>query len=407
MFFSGRNHALSRRRFLKLGCRMGAAALLAGSLPQLAFASVPTGKRLVLVFLRGGLDSLSAVVPYADPHYKSVRGELAYAARDEQLIPVTDFFALHGNLKTLAELYKKEELAVVHAVASPYRERSHFDAQDLLENGTNAAHQLKTGWLNRTIAAMGGSTLSPGLALGASVPLSLRGDAKVMSWSPSALGPVGGDLMQRIAALYQYDPLLGEALQTATENQDIAGSVTGRWRLAGNKAFIGMMQVAATFLDKPDGPRIAAVDFNGFDTHVRQQGKGTAGRLPSQLKGLDDGIRAFREKLSEPAWRNTVIYVVTEFGRTVRPNGSGGTDHGTASLAMVIGGAVQGGRIVTQWPGLADARLYDGRDLLPTTDLRAVSKGILMTHYQISSADIGRQILPGTADLAAVPVLRG
>lgn len=227
-----------------------------------------------------------------------------------------------------------------------------------------------------------------------------------MSWSPSLLAAPDEDLLARIAALYENDPLLGEALRIASDQQAMAGAMPGAARLRGSAGFVGMMNAAARFLDAPDGPRIAALDFDGFDTHVRQQSEGAAGRLPALLRALDQGLRSYRENTRDPVWRNTLIYVVTEFGRTVRPNGSGGTDHDTASLALLIGGAVEGGRVIAQWPGLAEHRLYQGRDLQPTTDLRAVSKHLLMAHYQIPAAEIGRHILPGTAALAPVEVLR-
>lgn len=396
---------LSRRKFLTSGLQIGAMLpFLMSGLPQIAFANMPTSKRLVVVFLRGGLDSLSTVVPYADPAYKSIRGSLALADRNEELIPITDFFAFHKNMKELANFYKKGELAIVHAVATPYRDRSHFDAQDLLENGTNAPHKLKTGWLNRTIEAMGGSQSTLGLSIGPSIQLMLQGQANVTSWSPSALGRVSEDLLSRIGHMYQNDPMLGEALDVAAGNTDIGNAMKGRSRARGNNVFINMMGAAAQFLEKPDGPRIAAVDFNGFDTHVRQQ-SGEYGRLPGLLQGLDEGIKAYRDKTPDHIWKDTLIYVVTEFGRTVQPNGSGGTDHGTASLAMAIGGNVQGGRIITQWPGLSQSQLFEGRDLTPTTDLRSVSKNILTSHYDIPANIIDRHILPGTLNLRPTEIL--
>jgi len=401
---------LSRRKFLKSGLQISAIApvLLAG-MPQIAFADMPTDKRLVVVFLRGGLDSLSTVAPYADANYRKIRGSLALAERDEDLIAISDFFAFHKNLPALADFYKQNELAVVHAVATPYRQRSHFDAQDLLENGTTAPDGLKTGWLNRTIQAMGGeqNTLGSsllGLSLGASLQLMMQGEAKVASWSPSILNGVNADLMSRVSHMYQNDPLLSDAIAVAAEHADIANGTSSSNRPHGKDVFISMMSAAAKFLKKKDGSRIAAIDYNGFDTHVRQQKDG-GGVLPNLLQGLNDGIQTYRNQTPDHVWKDTLIYVVTEFGRTVRPNGSHGTDHGTASLALVIGGAVHGGQVITQWPGLAESQLFQGRDLAPTTDLRSVSKNILASHYGISNKVINQHILPDTLTLNPTEVL--
>mgnify|MGYP006284929767 CR=1 FL=1 len=396
---------LSRRKFLTSGLQIGAVMpLLMSGFPQVAFANMPTDKRLVVLFLRGGLDSLSAVVPYADKSYATIREGLAIPERDEDLIQVTDFFAFNSRLAGLYDFYQRGELAVVHAVATPYRDRSHFDAQDLLENGTNAPHKLRTGWLNRTIEVMGGAHTPLGLSIGPAVQLMLRGNAQVSSWSPSAFQQADEDLIGRIATMYQTDPMLGDALQAAAGNMGMAGGGMGRMRGGGNQAFVNMMKATASFLDKPSGPRIAAVDFNGFDTHVRQQSAG-GGRLPNLLEGLSEGIAAYRNDTSDAVWRDTLIYVVTEFGRTVRPNGSGGTDHGTASLAMAIGGAINGGQIIAKWPGLSERQLYEGRDLAPTHDLRAISKSILVNHYDIPPRVIDKHILPGTRGMHPTEIL--
>lgn len=396
---------LSRRKFLKSGLQISAIApLLLAGMPQIAFADMPTDKRLVVVFLRGGLDSLSTVAPYADANYRKIRGSLALAERDEELISISDFFAFHKNLPALADFYKQNELAVIHAVATPYRQRSHFDAQDLLENGTNAPDGLKTGWLNRTIQAMGGEQNTLGLSLGSSLQLMMQGEAKVASWSPSILSGVSADLMSRVSHMYQNDPLLSDAIEVAAGHSDIVNGMSGGNRPRGKDVFISMMSAAAKFLKKKDGSRIAAVDYNGFDTHVRQQKDGD-GVLPNLLQGLNDGIQTYRNQTPDEIWKDTLIYVVTEFGRTVRPNGSHGTDHGTASLALAIGGAVNGGQVITQWPGLAESQLYEGRDLAPTTDLRSVSKNILTSHYGISNKVINQHILPGTLSLNPTEVL--
>ncbi len=394
------DHSLSRRHFISRCLQAGVALpLLVSGWPQLALAEAATDKRLLLVFLRGGLDSLDTLVPYADPHYRAVRAGLAMQARDEQLIAADDFFAFHRSLGYLADLYQQGQMAAVHAVATPYRSRSHFDAQDLLENGSDAAHRLDSGWLNRAIQVLGGAQTRLGLSVGPAIPLLLRGAAQVASWSPSNLRQANEDVLERMARMYQNDPLLGDALRVAMDNAEITGAMTGRAG-RGNAAFVSMMDAAARFLAQADGPRIATVDFGGFDTHSRQ-----APRLAQQLEGLDQGIRAYRGQTPDAVWQNTLIYVVSEFGRTVRPNGSQGTDHGTAGLALLIGGSVKGRQIISRWPGLADNRLFEGRDLNPTTDLRSVSKHILGAHFGLSAQEIDRHILPGSLGLAPVEFL--
>lgn len=399
------DHKISRRKFIKNFLTAGAAIpFFMNSFSSLSFANNfiannNTNKRLVFVFLRGGLDSLSTVIPYADPHYKKTRQQLALKEQDESLIAIDNFFAFHKNMKNLANFYIKKELAVIHAVATPYRSRSHFDAQDLLESGTNSLNKTRTGWLNRAIESIGGKNLTLGLSLGPSIQLVMRGNAKVTSWSPSILQQADTDILQRLAMMYKTDSLLENALLTATENDDIVKSIStqgGR----GNILFKNMMEAAANFLSTEKGPRIATIDFEGFDTHTRQNT-----RLSQLLKGLDDGIQAYRDNTDDNIWKDTIIYVVSEFGRTAKPNGSNGTDHGTAGLAMVIGGNIEGGRIITKWPGLSENQLYQGRDLNPTIDLRSISKNILTSHYNISPNIIDRYILPNSLNLTPMEII--
>ena len=394
----------SRRSFL-----LGSAGALAlptflGGFSSIAFANAPTNKRLTLVFLRGGMDSLGAVIPYADPAYSSIRKNLALKERDGQMIDADGFFALHKNLQPLHDFYTKGQLAVIHAVATPYRERSHFDAQDLLENGTVKPNGSNSGWLNRSIQAMGGGSQSHalGLSIGPSTQTILRGEGKVTSWSPSYLRDVDEDLIGRISRMYEKDALLHQNLQIAQENMGIADTKGKAAR--GDRAFIPAMEAAAKFLAQPDGPRVAVVDMNGWDTHANQ-GSGANGRLPNLLKILSEGISGYRQKTPDEVWNDTILYIVTEFGRTAHPNGSGGTDHGTAGLSMVLGGRVKGGRIIAEWPGLSEDKLYEGRDLRPTTDLRSVSKSILTGHFGLSSSIIDKSIFPGASNVRALDLV--
>ncbi len=395
-------HNITRRSFL-LGSMQAMALPALCGFPGLALANAPTNKRMVLVFLRGGMDSLGAIIPYADPAYAQIRRNLAMQERDEQMIDLDGQFAFHRQLKPLHDFYRRGELSVIHAVATPYRERSHFDAQDLLENGTGAANGIKTGWLNRTIQALGGESLDTtlGLSIGPSTQTILRGDAKVTSWSPSRLKEADADLLSRIGRMYERDELLHESLEVAMENLDIADMKGAVKR--GDRSFIPAMEAAAKFLGQPTGPRIAVVDMNGWDTHANQ---GTQnGRLPNLLGILSEGITKYRKTTPDAIWNDTIIYVVTEFGRTVQPNGSNGTDHGTAGASMVLGGRINGGQVIADWPGLASNQLFEGRDLRPTTDLRAVSKTILAKHFDIPTGLIDRAILPGSSGLRPVSIL--
>ena len=402
-------HKITRRGFI-LGslCSIAMPTLL-GGFSSISYANAPTEKRLVLVFLRGGMDSLGAVIPYGDPAYKSARKSLAIEERDSQMIDINGRFAFHSSMKPLHDFYKRGELAVIHAVATPYRERSHFDAQDLLENGTTEPRGSHSGWLNRTIQVLEKGQYQNkhqnnvlGLSIGSSKQLILSGRAKVTTWSPSVLREVDEDLLDRISRMYEQDELLHEALEIAKDNMDIS-DVKGKLT-RGAKSFISTMQAASKFLQKPKGPRIAVVDMNGWDTHSNQ-GSGKNGRLPALLRVLSEGVAEYRKGTADNVWKNTVIYIVSEFGRTVHPNGSGGTDHGTAGLSMVLGGNINGGRVITNWPGLSSSHLFEGRDLRPTTDLRSVSKSILNKHFGISPAVIDNSILPGTASLRPIDIL--
>ena len=371
----------TRREALQL---LGAMAAAAG-LPGLALAAPSGGeRRLVFVFLRGGMDGLSAVPATGDPDYAARRGDLA--VRDA--LPLDATFSLSPYLAEMHKLYAARELAVLHAVASPYRERSHFDAQNLLENGTAKPFGRDTGWLNAALAA--GSR--GGLALGQSIPLVLRGPAHVGSWSPSALPEPDADLLERLAELYRGDALLARSFAAAREAQgmmerrDAARGMGG-----GPQVVVALAKAAGEILGKRDGPRVASIDFGGWDTHINQLGEYSA--LTRNLRLLDRSVAALKDALG-PAWRQTAVLIVTEFGRTVAPNGSSGTDHGTAGAAFVAGGAVRGGRVIADWPGLGERALHEGRDLRPTLDLRALFKAALIAQMGLDEAALEAQVFP-------------
>ncbi len=348
---------LSRRRFLSAAAA-GAGAFLVG--PRIAFANVETDRRFVFVIQRGAADGLNVVVPYAEPAYASLRGPLAIDAANATKLDGT--FALHPSLAQTAKLYQSGQALFVHAIASPYRDRSHFDGQNVLETGGRSPYQVKDGWLNRLVAMLP-ATRDNAIALAPTVPLALRGPASVTSYAPSALPQASDDLLTRVAALYEGDAQLRPLWASAMSARDLAGDMRAKQDPA------GVGKLAAGFLSRADGPRIAMIETGGWDTHSAQNA-----RLANQLKALDTMLAALRDGLGV-AWDKTTVLVATEFGRTAAANGTGGTDHGQASVAMLIGGAVAGGRVVADWPGLRSADLYEGRDLKPTASLDALIAG--------------------------------
>lgn len=379
-----------REAVLTLGGLAASAAFPGLSLAQ----GAPGEKRLVFVILRGGLDGLSAVPACGDPHFERRRGELAIAppGEDKGALRLDDLFGLHPLLPEMHRLYGLGELAVLHAVATPYRDRSHFDAQNLLENGTGKPYGRDAGWLNVALgeaAKQGG-----GVALGASVPLVLRGPASVTSWSPSVMPSPAPDLLERLGRLYRDDPLLAQPFASAVETQTLMEGRAGRdggMANRGGAPGAALAQAAGRFLTQPNGPRVAVIDLGGWDTHANQVGD--LGPFARSLRQLDGSMAALKASLG-PAWQHTVVLVVTEFGRTVAPNGSRGTDHGTASAAFALGGAVRGGRVISQWPGLSEPDLFEGRDLRPTLDLRSLFKAALTAQLGVGEAALESKVFP-------------
>ena len=350
-------HSISRRHFMR-GAAAGVGALLFA--PRLVLAQAHTERRFVFVIQRGAADGLNIVVPYADPAYAKLRGALAIDPAAAHKLDGS--FALHPSLVQTAQMYAAGQLLCVHAVASPYRDRSHFDGQNVLETGGTAPYQLKDGWLNRLAGMLpGGGDLA--VALAPTVPMALRGSAAVSSYAPSSLPQAPDDLLARVSDLYRTDAQLGPLWQQALAARGLAGDVGAHQ----DPASIG--KLAADFLGRAHGPRIAMIETGGWDTHTAQNP-----RLAYQLKALDAMLAALRDGLG-PAWNQTMVLVATEFGRTAAANGTGGTDHGTGSVALLLGGAVAGGRVQADWPGLRSGDLYQGRDLRATTGLDAVIAG--------------------------------
>lgn len=409
----------SRRAFLGTSLFAGASTLMAS---RLAFADAPTDARFVFVLLRGALDGLSAVPPIGDPDYAGLRGQIAIPKAGEgAALPLDGAFGLHPALAFLHRCYAAKELAVLHAVATPYRERSHFDAQNVLESGELRAHGSASGWVNRALSTMiGGSPRDAGVALGANIPLAMRGPAEVASWSPTKIAALDEGTLARITDLYARDPLLAGRLADALSSDAIANEAQAAAQVEAEmdapmtsnvverdsterrnyqSRYAETARAAAGFLRRENGPRVAMFDTTGWDTHANQGG--AQGQLALRLRGLDAAMAALRETLG-PVWRHTAVLIATEFGRTAAVNGTRGTDHGTGAAAFLLGGAVAGGRVLADWPGLSRSNLLDGRDLAPTRDLRTVMKGVLRDHLGISGAALDSKVFPDS--IAARPM---
>ena len=366
--------SLGRRSFL------GAAALLAA--PRVLFAQAATERRFIFIIQRGAADGVNTVLPYAEPAYASARGALAIDPASALKLDGT--FALHPSLANLRNLYAAGQASLFHAVASPYRDRSHFDGQNVLETGGSAPYQVKDGWMNRLLGVLPRSG-KEAIAFSPAIPMALRGSVEVTSYAPSALPRANEDLMMRVEQLYAKDGQLHALWSSALEARGMAGGMGGG---ANRQDAAALGRMAAGFLGRADGPRIAMIETGGWDTH-----SGQTARLAAQLKNLDNLLAGLHEGLGA-AWDKTVILVATEFGRTVAANGTGGTDHGTGAVAMMVGGAVQGGRIVADWPGLASANLLDGRDLKPTLALDALVTAACAESFALEPDRLSQVLFP-------------
>jgi uncharacterized protein (DUF1501 family) len=291
---------------------------------------------------------------------------------------------------------------VIHAVSTPYRDRSHFDGQDVLESGYAGPGRVQSGWLNRALEGLPrGERVMSALAVGPTTPLVLRGAAPTVGWAPVALPQADDDTASRLVELYRHrDPALAGALSQGLQLEKVAQGDDMRPK-PGINAMQQVARGAAKVMVADDGPRIAALAFDGWDTHANEGGP--VGRLAQLLSGLDGALAEFESGLGE-RWRDTVVVVATEFGRTARINGTEGTDHGTGTIALLAGGAVKGGRVISDWPSLKPAALYEGRDLKPTADLRAVIKGVLTDHLGIGERALAETVFP---DSAAAKPMRG
>ena len=391
---------LTRRNVLKTA---GTAALLGSVAPaRVAFGSAPTENRLAIVILRGGLDGLHAVPPYGDPRYRALRPTIAVPPPGEEdgALDLNGTFGLHPALAPLQPLYAQKQLLIVQAATTGYAERSHFDGQNVLENGTNIPYGAQDGWLNRALLRLNDGDRRLGLSVGHSVPLVMRGDARVQTWAPTNLPQVDNDFLNRLAYVYEQDSMLADALREARQSQDMTSGMMERGKARGGPRgqYKALSKAAGQLLAAPDGPRIAVFEANGWDTHF-----GQIFRLRQQLGELAAGLMTFKDSLG-PAWDKTAVIVLSEFGRTAAENGSRGTDHGVGGIALLLGGVVAGGRLAGDWPGLSERALYQGRDVQPTTDYRALLKAMLSERMGLDEAFIEDTVFPSSR---AVPAMNG
>ena len=376
---------LNRRTLLAGSLALGAGTL---ALPRIALAQGSGTRNLLFVLLRGAADGMAMLAPVGDPGLEALRG--ASLADYENAPRIGSFFALHPAFAEVGKAAQAGEALFVHAAATTYRERSHFDGQNLLETGGTAPYAAKDGWLNRLVALLGEThrgEVPRALAVASAVPLALRGAAPVSSYAPSALPDASADYMARVAALYDGDAELAGLWSRALETRAMAGDDGLRsLRDAGANGTL-----VASLMKGPKGARIAMIEVDGWDTHANQRGA-----FARSARGLDALLAAYKAGMGEE-WGSTMVLVATEFGRTARLNGTNGTDHGTAGAAMVLGGGVRGGRVLADWPGLASGQLYEGRDLAPTIALESVLAGAVAEHLGLDPAVTLARLFPERA----------
>ena len=378
----GDKMALSRRGFLTSACCLAAAPLMT----PMTLAAAPGEKRLITIILRGAMDGLHLVQPYGDPAFRLLRPNLA-ATPGEETIDLDGFYGLNGQAKDLMPLWRRGELAFVQAVSTPYRDaRSHFDGQDMLETGGTGIGQEKTGWLNRALSAIPSTASRRAIDINTSAELLLDGVNDVDVWSPRTDLTMKTDEMRFFERLYRNDPPFAAAMAEAAMTDLSADALYGEEKRGAKTEDVARLAAGMLMRDY----RIASFSITGWDTHAGQK---RAFKAPAS--DLATAILTIRKTLSPAVWRETVILAMTEFGRTARENGSGGTDHGTGGMALIAGGGVNGGKVIGQWPGLAESRLLNGRDLMPTGDVRELAAAMLYRQFGISPGNLTNTVFPG------------
>ena len=405
---------MSRRGLLATAAGFGLSLQLL-AVPAIAADAALNKKKVIVVICRGGMDGLSVAPPVGDSEYHGLRGALAFGS---DALPLDSTFALHPQLTAVHAMAQAGEARIVPAVATPDRARSHFEAQDVLETGAPGVYSTTSGWLNRTVETLSAHRKVDAISIGPTAPLLLRGKVQTASWSPGRGVDAEARLPTLLQDLYRDDPLLGPALARGLATETMAKDATaglqgGGTMMAGGKGGGGgggaqgvqagrdaaktLGQSLAGFMREPGGPTVAAISLDGFDSHA-----GQANLLTQRLAYLDAVLDGVHQGLG-PEWKNTVVLVATEFGRTARANGTGGTDHGTGSTALILGGALKPGGIVGDWPTLKQYALFENRDVAPTLDMRGLFKGVLAEHMAVDHAALDNTVFPSSS--AVKPVL--
>jgi len=373
-----------------------------------AFAALPGDRRLVVVILRGAVDGLAAVPPHGDKDYAATRGVLALNA--DGATPLHDLdgmFGLHPALANMKAMYDSKELIVFQNICSPYRDRSHFDGQNVLETGATKPHAISDGWLNRALTPMGLADSARAMAVAQTPPLLLTGPARATSWMPASMPTPDPAFLAQVKLLYANDVALSQSLDDALALQNAAMIASDdpsdkKMGPGTNANLTPLFAGAGRLLASNDGPRVAVLDVSGWDTHINE-GAGS-GALARRLAALDTGLDALKASLG-PSWNKTAVVMATEFGRTARPNGNGGTDHGTGGASFLLGGAVSGGNVRAEWTGLSNSALQDGRDQPARTDLRSLFKGVLAEHMGVPGSALDSAVFPDSAGATAMTQL--
>lgn len=370
----------TRRALLGGACSLAAMPLTT----RFALAEGNGDNRFVAIILRGAMDGLDLVQPYGDPAFRVLRPELAMTP-DSGLYDLDGYFGLHPAARDLYPLWRRGELSFVHAVSTPYRNaRSHFDGQDILETGGNG-RAGQDGWLNRAIGLSQQGRLRA-IDVASESDLILQGEQDAEMWSPKADVPIAADEIQFFEALYSRDKDFARAFRQARSADMSADEIFAGEKIEASTE--GLARLAGGFLR--ENYRIAAFSINGWDTHA-----GQSDLFARSANNLSTAIMTLRREMGPAAWSKTVVLAMTEFGRTARQNGTGGTDHGTGGCAVVAGGAFPGGRVMGQWPGVGEGELYANRDLMPTGDIREVAAAMLYRQFGLDAAALSTNIFPG------------
>lgn len=409
--------SLSRRQALAAAAGFGLSLNFVARQAFAASEGALARRRMIFVICRGGMDGLSVSPPVGDPDYAGLRRTIALG---DDALKVDGTFALHPALPAVHALALAGEARIVPAVATPDRARSHFEAQDVLESGSAVVYGAPSGWLNRTVSSLQAQRKVDAIAIGATSPLVLRGPAAVSSWSPGKVVDTESRLPTLLQELYKDDSVLGPAFARGLATETMAQvAMTGMapsdpmmggaqpatvqaYQRQGQDAARKLGQTVAGFMREPGGPQIAAISLDGFDTHANQ-GAAT-GQLATRLGYMDAVLDGVHTGLG-PDWQDTVIVVATEFGRTARINGTAGTDHGTASTALLLGGGLKKGGIVGDWPTLRTSALFENRDLAPTLDMRGLFKGVLAEHLGVDAKALDNQVFPDSGAVRPVASL--